>query len=168
MDTKFFIVFLFCLTSFASIAQDSNDLYEFETSIYIPKEDMKKLIDGEIFTCFNDTDIDTSKMQYHLQFLNNNDSIILSFATSHKIITDVAVEWDLLKIKGIFYYHDRLAIIEANDTELSILDKFFTKTCKKTTLKIELDKYGEPICGANYLVEGKGFIFKNRFNSFDK
>lgn len=167
MDTKFFILSLFFLTSFVSIAQDSNDWYEFETNVYIPKEEIETLIEGEIFTCFDKTDIDTSKMQYHLQFLNKNDSIILSFAISNKIITDVAVEWDLIKIKGIFYYNDRLAIIEANESELSVLDKFFTKTCKTAIIKVELDKYGEPLCGANYLVENKKLIFKNRFNSFD-
>ncbi|MBB6681306.1 hypothetical protein H4O20_07610 [Aequorivita sp. 609] len=167
MNTKFIILFLISLTPFSSFAQSSNDWYEFETIVYTPKKEITKFIDSEIFTCFNETDIDTSKMQYHLQFLNNNDSIILSFATSNKLITDVAVEWDLLKIRGIFYYRNRLAIIEADHSELSILDKFFTKTCKKKTIKVELDKYGEPICGANYLVVGKKFIFKNRFSSFD-
>lgn len=167
MDTKFFILFLSCLAPFASIAQDSNDWYEFEAIVYTPKEEIKKLIDGELFTCFNGTDIETSKMQYHLQFLNKDDSTILSFATSNKLITDVAVEWGLLKIRGIFYYRDRLAIIEADDSELSILDKFFTKTCKKATIKVELDKYGEPLCGANYLVDDKKLVLQDRFSSFD-
>lgn len=166
MVTKILFFCFICFISFKSIAQNKDEKYEFESIVYTPTQEILRIMDEDMIACFNGLDINLSKMQHHLQIFKRNDSLIMSLNTSPKVITDIAVEWDGLKIKGIFYYQDRLVIIEADDSELYVINRFFKKTCKRIKTKIELNKYGEPSCGGNYLIDYDKLIFLERFSLF--
>lgn len=158
--TRYFFLFYLLVLPIWLTAQETP--YSFESYELVPHQEIKDLLDKHLELCFNNTNILTNQLQQHIQFYKQNDSLKINLTTSPKVITDVQVEWEVLNIKGVFYYKNRLVIVEADNDVLQLYKTFFTKQPNILKLEIKLDSYGEPSCSTLY------YIKKNKLKFLDK
>lgn len=155
----FFKLCLF-LIPFLSVAQTTT--FTFQSTKLIPQKRIKDILDENLKTCFDNTDINTCKMQQHIKFYSQNDSLKVILVTSPKVITDVQVEWGTLNIKGVFEYKNKLVIVEADSDATQVFERFFKQKPNFISCTIELDDYGEPSCSTLYFIENEKLVFLHK------
>src|SRR5690554_72438 len=57
MVTKFLFFCFICFISFKSIAQHKDEIYEFESIVYTPTQEILRIMDEDMIACFNGLDI---------------------------------------------------------------------------------------------------------------
>jgi len=156
---------IFSLMVLNSYSQELSNEYEFETHIFKPKKNIKRILNDNINVCFDENGIDSLTMQNMLQIFKRNDSLIIGVQSSPRVISDLSVEWGGANIKGVFYYKNRLTVISVKDSEVDVLRKLFKKTCKSEKVKTKLS-FDDPICGRNYFLKGRKMIPLKSYNLF--
>lgn len=160
LNIKGFFKLILFLIPFLSVAQTTT--YTFKSTKLIPGKKIKNLLDENTKTCFDNTDINTWKMQQHIKFYSQNDSLKVVLTTSPKVITDVQVEWETLNIKGVFEYKNNLIVVEADKDATPIFERFFKQKSDFISYTIELDDFGEPSCSTFYFIGNEKLVFLHK------
>jgi hypothetical protein len=161
------ILLLFFLTPLFVFSQDVSKCYEFKTNMYAPRGLIKDALEQSFKDCLTGVNTEERQLQHCIRVIPKRDSLIITLTTSSKVIPLESVKWNTLNIIGAFHFKGRLVIIDAEERNFQqVADLFRKRRNKHIKITIPLDEEGEPMCGSNYLFQGKNLKLLNRVNTF--